>query len=274
MGRHLFLSTPSGWRATAKHAMFTFVSFISIHALRVEGDFRPGRDRLHAAAISIHALRVEGDRNIRRGLCDGLQISIHALRVEGDPLHPSTAGCPTWNFYPRPPGGGRPCGRRYVDNRNGQISIHALRVEGDYKAIRAVRHRLISIHALRVEGDATGTYSYTLAPTISIHALRVEGDDTSKALKKTGRHFYPRPPGGGRQREYRLHKPDRTYFYPRPPGGGRRHVGAGRRRHKPISIHALRVEGDQSVFISSSIRAVFLSTPSGWRATYPGGPEI
>ena len=56
---------------------------ISIHALRVEGDY----DMLIEQAndqISIHALRVEGDsknpdKQFRRRV-----ISIHALRVEGD----------------------------------------------------------------------------------------------------------------------------------------------------------------------------------------------
>ena len=35
-----FLSTPSGWRATTPVSGYCIVSSISIHALRVEGDFR------------------------------------------------------------------------------------------------------------------------------------------------------------------------------------------------------------------------------------------
>ena len=35
-----------------------------------------------------------------------------------------------------------------------------------------------------------------------------------------------------------------------------------------ISIHALRVEGDATVFRINKGRLEFLSTPSGWRATY------
>ena len=80
-------------------------------------------------------------------------------------------------------------------------------------------------------------------------------------------NFYPRPPGGGRQ----LVKVDCTlmlYFYPRPPGGGRhldndaRFPVAGH-----ISIHALRVEGDIQNVRKIKRAVVFLSTPSGWRAT-------
>ena len=83
-------------------------TFISIHALRVEGDGRclPLLQRLQ---ISIHALRVEGDPvtvNQRHGII----ISIHALRVEGDA-----------NYYEYSP--------------EELISIHALRVEGDIGAI-------------------------------------------------------------------------------------------------------------------------------------------
>ena len=36
----------------------------------------------------------------------------------------------------------------------------------------------------------------------------------------------------------------------------------------PISIHALRVEGDQKMHPQKSARRIFLSTPSGWRATF------
>ena len=80
----VFLSTPSGWRATFWEKSETYIDTISIHALRVEGDtevFGPVLGNVlflstpsgwratitldgYAAqcAISIHALRVEGDR--------------------------------------------------------------------------------------------------------------------------------------------------------------------------------------------------------------------
>ena len=102
---------------------------ISIHALREEGDaiFGPGDER--DAGISIHALREEGDgqtslfaaaaaqflstpsarRATRRRPHDHHRkgISIHALREEGDG-HPVTKKTCLWDFYPRPPRGGRP----------------------------------------------------------------------------------------------------------------------------------------------------------------------
>ena len=79
------------------------------------------------------------------------------------------------------------------------------------------------------------------------------------------------------------------YFYPRPPGGGRHdrlrlgldfgisihalRVEGDQIRRKEIiirriSIHALRVEGDQQANARLYRQGQeFLSTPSGWRAT-------
>ena len=80
-----------------------------------------------------------------------LVISIHALREEGDSSLLHCCIYP-WNFYPRPPRGGRPCG--FVCHSHGsKISIHALREEGDIGRTTYYRKELISIHALREEGD-------------------------------------------------------------------------------------------------------------------------
>ena len=57
---------------------------ISIHALRVEGDYRSGTP-IACRTISIHALRVEGDSAKAYSIVTASSISIHALRVEGDP---------------------------------------------------------------------------------------------------------------------------------------------------------------------------------------------
>ena len=56
---------------------------ISIHALREEGDFRPGSGT-NSKKISIHALREEGDGLYRPVELRSQWISIHALREEGD----------------------------------------------------------------------------------------------------------------------------------------------------------------------------------------------
>ena len=124
-----FLSTPSGWRATAvssRRAPQSSAFLSTPSGWRATGS--QGR-RGRKAEISIHALRVEGDYFRYIDLPE-TQISIHALRVEGD-------------YYPV----GKPT---FFSG----ISIHALRVEGDIDSVEFVNNvTCISIHALRVEGD-------------------------------------------------------------------------------------------------------------------------
>ena len=126
-----------------------------------------------------------------------------------------------------------------------KISIHALRVEGDDKLAEATNQPKISIHALRVEGDSLCEACHNKMHPISIHALRVEGDHQDQVQKSIVHYFYPRPPGGGRRSYMSRICCAIGDFYPRPPGGGRR-----------VPFFAL----------CSICR--FLSTPSGWRATF------
>ena len=124
-----FLSTPSGWRATVEEI--------------INDSATPW--------ISIHALRVEGDRR----LCDRQFLIFQFLSTPSGWRATSTraeAVRAKKNFYPRPPGGGRlvpdtvlynamiflstPSGWRatksiHTNGGNQNISIHALRVEGD-----------------------------------------------------------------------------------------------------------------------------------------------
>ena len=95
---------PGGGRLV--ETVFKSCTPISIHALRVEGDGDPNYYE-YSSEISIHALRVEGDMPT-----DVIElvvpfISIHALRVEGDLVQSDNLNA-SIDFYPRPPGGGRP----------------------------------------------------------------------------------------------------------------------------------------------------------------------
>ena len=198
-------------------------SRISIHALRVEGDF----SRCFVVAlfqnISIHALRVEGDRYGQDSIllattflstpsgwrattdapyvADKLYISIHALRVEGDVHDIITIIQFICDFYPRPPGGGR----RICS----AVALGVKRFLSTPSGWRAT--------VLRVQYRFSAVYFYPRPPGggrlhllcgghivfgISIHALRVEGDSCGN-----------------------------TDFI----------------QHVRISIHALRVEGDVSL---------------------------
>ena len=99
-----FLSTPSARRATRPNeynlCMLIFLSTPSARRATCGLCVAQGR-----RAISIHALREEGDTsshlNYRRQ-----KISIHALREEGD-IVATFDGLRVYNFYPRPPRGGR-----------------------------------------------------------------------------------------------------------------------------------------------------------------------
>ena len=85
-----------------------------------------------------------------------------------------SSGFQPYNFYPRPPRGGR------------QTTFLGVAPE-DY----------ISIHALREEGDASQS-DHQISQNISIHALREEGDFLRQLMRCQFPYFYPRPPRGGR----------------------------------------------------------------------------
>ena len=80
---HTFLSTPSGWRTT----YFRIRSRSSTEFLSALSGWR--------ATSAVFCTLLD------------MPISIHALRVEGDSFPPNMV-CRFWNFYPRPPSGGRP----------------------------------------------------------------------------------------------------------------------------------------------------------------------
>ena len=233
--RKEFLSTPSARRATQTGRDVFRWWMISIHALREEGDRHCPRPRL-VEVISIHALREEGDfwwadvpricieflstPSARRATRHKLKavrpskISIHALREEGDPSVAVTSHSPSWDFYPRPPRGGRQPRPRHTSARP-HISIHALREEGDKLSknpksaklhfyprpprggrrialMQASGDNKISIHALREEGDLNGGKHFAFA-IISIHALREEGDDRAVVRDHECRGFLSTP---------------------------------------------------------------------------------
>ena len=145
---------------------------ISIHALREEGDCcaptpamspcnfypRPPRggrplkteDYQKVIDISIHALREEGDGDPLQPV-HRQRISIHALREEGD-IPADGAELDYFDFYPRPPRGGRPQRKRRPTEHGKFLSTPSARRATSAEAA-ANRAWQISIHALREEGD-------------------------------------------------------------------------------------------------------------------------
>ena len=126
--------------------------------------------------------------------------------------------------------------------------------------------RQISIHALREEGDYhTSSCVTSTSQFLSTPSAR-RATDTARVRLNGLIHFYPRPPRGGRpaQNSLRVRKAGflstpsarratfahgdclaaHLYFYPRPPRGGRLQSFCQCSVFPPISIHALREEGD------------------------------
>ena len=190
-----FLSTPSARRATRLRRGHPGYGRISIHALREEGD-RRCRSLLRLWNHFYPRPPRGGRRVIDGNNAVSYEISIHALREEGDRLSfmqktPMRAFLSTpsarratcrlvriavdiRDFYPRPPRGGRRIRQPF-------ICVY-VRFLSTPSARRATRHReALILHAV-----------------ISIHALREEGDSGLSASARRIRHFYPRPPRGGR----------------------------------------------------------------------------
>ena len=168
-----------------------------------------------------------------------------------------------FNFYPRPPGGGRP----FCISKDICVYNFYPRPPGGGRLSHSMFPRTaetISIHALRVEGDKIAPFVKHLH-YISIHALRVEGDKSIfDRLRRRIRNFYPRPPGGGRRvlsknlmlstRLISIHalrvEGDKTFC-------------SVLRVHFYISIHALRVEGDAANYAGECVADNFYPRPPG-----------
>ena len=204
------------------------------------GRLQRARQRPARFFISIHALREEGDL-LDRWEEYSLETFLstpsarRATRLTG--ASPSS----DMDFYPRPPRGGRPStitamrtavkflstpsARRATPDSAGDhpdqrflstpSARRATRSRGSLQRFRiflstpsarratsqayfSFRRCIISIHALREEGDVTDLGQIKLPYRISIHALREEGDLSIRPLPRMTANFYPRPPRGGR----------------------------------------------------------------------------
>ncbi len=193
--------------------------FISIHALREEGDYNALVRRLDDLEISIHALREEGDYRLP-AIPHRQLISIHALREEGD------LGSP-WVSVGFSEFLSTPSARRATDTflifcRQMQISIHALREEGDNMAMSMscwpTDFYPRPPRGGRLSSGVPGAKQFLFLSTPSAR----RATSTLPAKYMVSFNFYPRPPRGGR--------PEKDWF--------------SLEVDPEISIHALREEGD------------------------------
>ena len=79
------------------------------------------------------------------------------------------------------------------------ISIHALREEGDADIVQMRSKDILFLSTPSARRATHCAEFYADHLMISIHALREEGDVLSDMQTKEKRHFYPRPPRGGRR---------------------------------------------------------------------------
>ena len=230
--------------------------------------------------ISIHALREEGDTvHLDEGYLIG-GISIHALREEGDHAVDLQIMA-DFDFYPRPPRGGRPrpsgwtpCWIRFLSTPSAR---RATRRRDRYSAPRKDFYpRPPRGGRLRTQPPSSGlSYFYPRPPrggrpagvfaalnraVISIHALREEGDKSLSPPPPLPNNFYPRPPRGGRPLATKA-TTVASHFYPRPPRGGRLEKLSADIERDSISIHALREEGDYTPTPPKVLLANFYPRP-------------
>ena len=257
--------------------------------------------------ISIHALREEGDDH--PGLFSrGVDISIHALREEGDHGRRQDGGG-AGDFYPRPPRGGRhgkedlvavivqflstPSARRATvlqgTNRSGiVISIHALREEGDSNAVRR-SSRCQNFYPRPPRGGRLMPLALVALASLFLSTPSARRA-TSASLPCRSPARFLSTPSARRATGSAASKTTRRTFLSTPSA---RRATANKRRVEgvhPISIHALREEGDSWSLMPSSessnfyprpprggrlvtsvallTSSKFLSTPSARRATF------
>ena len=107
---------------------------------------------------------------------------------------------------------------------------------------------------------------------ISIHSLRMEGDTLTHPRKRHG--LFQSTPSAWRETMGSCPIVTLTsYFNPLPPHGGRPHCCCRRNRLDTISIHSLRMEGDDTAFLVAFSVSLFQSTPSAWRETTTTGAQ-
>ena len=258
--------------------------------------------------ISIHSLRVEGDwtRSARLPTISNFN---PLPPCGGRPPHPHNAGGGR-HFNPLPPCGGRPvsrytparariyfnplppCGGRRFWFRFGVYSEQFQSTPSVWRETAAKRTAMpqypISIHSLRVEGDCDNIFfcrrrkDFNPLPPCGGRLLPQYSALVVTRFQSTPSVWRETMDGSGVYQRLRFQSTPSVwretvgnigtcqayaYFNPLPPCGGRQkslcNVSAG----DAISIHSLRVEGDSSWYNIISTRHRFQSTPSVWRET-------
>ena len=181
-GFHFNPLPPHGGRPKKGGTVIGWID-ISIHSLRMEGDFKGEFWETRLDDISIHSLRMEGDVFQAVDVAAETGISIHSLRMEGD-IVTARKSQQALHFNPLPPHGGRlclqatprPCQAFQSLMMPMNISIHSLRMEGDPSSYNQKRTVLLFQSTPSAWRETRITDSPEGVLIISIHSLRMEGD--------------------------------------------------------------------------------------------------
>ena len=186
-----FQSTPSVWRETINCLVPVFI-YCDFNPLPPCGGRPPQIAQWNPSpSISIHSLRVEGDFCTEFGLTPSSNFN---------PLPPCGGRRPLsrhwWTFSyfnPLPPCGGRLAGWSGSGFAGKQFQSTPSVWRETYSCVDSLKSANdISIHSLRVEGDLHPAHKVSFL-RISIHSLRVEGDGTQGVLQRIEGLFQSTP---------------------------------------------------------------------------------
>ena len=124
-----------------------------------------------------------------------------------------------YNFYPRPPRGGRHHRQRQHE-RGGRISTHALREEGDLKAAPLV-FSWFSFLPTPSARRATVTYQTTYNNFLFLPTPSARRATSARASSTFSAAFLPTPSARRATHTSTYTRATASDFYPRPPRGGR-----------------------------------------------------
>ena len=216
---HEFLSTPSARRATGFGEGLIQHGWISIHALREEGD-------LISFTILICSMKFLSTPSARRATLFTVAVAAgrdlflstpSARRATYDTfVHVDVRE----DFYPRPPRGGRPP-PSFSPVVSRVISIHALREEGDF---------------FTAQGAAWSGHFYPRPPR--------GGRQAAPRMDEAMAPFLSTPSARRATEYHRRHGLSRLKFLSTPSARRATHHIQRSGRSSNISIHALREEGD------------------------------
>ena len=189
-----------------------------------------------------------------------VDISIHALREEGDLSVLDTSVTAT--VFLSTPSARRATISNKAGVLNGCLFLSTPSARRATRESSPVRYRKRYFYPRPPRGGRPDLQGNAFcAAGISIHALREEGDPRAIFAPSTADYFYPRPPRGGRRSGSAARRSARQFLST---PSARRATTGGRavvRHRRPISIHALREEGDLWTRVATQSPANFYPRP-------------